>query len=383
MTEQLIDLTKIHFWLVGLLGVIALAPLTAGSARKYVWAALNLTFIASILGWEAGSIVIALPVVYFLLRSVAGSGRILSTALCVLSIVALFLIHKLSPVSDRMGLTTTSEILSIIGFSYIALRVVDLLRAVFEGKHPPPDLVSLINYLIPFHMLAAGPIQAYEEFVAQPEVPPRLSRTEMLEAIERIATGLFKKFVLAYLIQKVFLTDFEADGIYFFIEVQFFFLWLYLDFSAYSDIAVGVGRLLGIATPENFDRPYLARNMIDFWNRWHISLSMFIRRNIFIPLQLQLTRRTEGHRPLLVASIAFTISFALCGLWHGLSINFLLWGLIHAFGLVVATLWRHFLKKKLGTAGVKTYLENRKILLLSRILTYEFVAFSLAVLFYP
>ena len=85
--------------------------------------------------------------------------------------------------------------------------------------------------------------------------------------------------------------------------MQLNYLWLYLDFSAYSDIAVGVGRLMGVATPENFNRPYLARNMIDFWERWHISLSLFIRRNMFIPIQLALMRRTDGRRPLLVASV--------------------------------------------------------------------------------
>ncbi|MFV2034882.1 MAG: MBOAT family O-acyltransferase, partial [Halocynthiibacter sp.] len=200
---------------------------------------------------------------------------------------------------------------------------------------------------------------------------------------ERITLGLFKKFVLAYAIQSTFLTDFEAGGIYFLLEVQVFFLWLYLDFSAYSDIAVGIGRLLGVATPENFNRPYLARNAIDFWNRWHISLSQFIRRNCFIPIQLHLTRATDGRRPLLVASVAFMISFVLCGLWHGLTLNFLLWGVIHALGLVVANLWRAYLTSKLGTKGVKKYLEDVRIKWLARLLTYEFVAFSLVVLFFP
>ncbi|NNF16824.1 MAG: hypothetical protein HKN70_08745, partial [Gammaproteobacteria bacterium] len=276
-----------------------------------------------------------------------------------------------------------SSVLSMIGFSYVALRAVDLLRAVVEKRHAPPDLFSLINYLLPFHMLAAGPIQAYDEFARQPAVPASLSPRDVLESVERITLGLFKKFVLAYAIQSIFLTDFEADGLYFFLEVQVFFLWLYLDFSAYSDIAVGVGRLLGVATPENFNRPYLARNAIDFWNRWHISLAQFVRRNLFIPIQLHLTRRFEGRYPLLIASVAFSIAFVLCGLWHGLSINFLLWGAIHALALVIANAWRFYLKKRLGTAGVKRYMADRRIEWLARIVTYEYVAFSLVVLFIP
>src|SRR5262249_12038953 len=148
------------------------------------------------------------------------------------------------------------------------------------------DLPSTINYLLPFHMLAAGPIQAYDDFAQQPALPKLATLRDVLMGMERIAAGLFKKFVLAYCLQKLFLTDFHADGPYFLIELQVFYVWLYLDFSAYSDIAVGVGTLIGVATPENFNHPLIARNTIDFWDRWHMSLSQFIRRNLFIPVQM-------------------------------------------------------------------------------------------------
>ena len=384
MTEQLIDLTKIDFWLICLVATILLAPLTQAAARKVLWAIINVAFVFIVLGWNAVAIVLAVPVLYLLVNGIAGRLRLLATVLAGLAISSLFVLHKLPPLAIQAGLGSMSGVLSIIGFSYVALRMVELVRAVFEKRHPPPDMLSIINYLVPFHMLAAGPIQAYDDYVAQPAVPSRsLSRLDVLEAAERITTGLFKKFVLAYAIQKAFLTDFEADGLYFFFEVQVFFLWLFLDFSAYTDLAVGIGRLLGIATPENFDKPYLARNAIDFWNRWHISLSMFIRRNIFIPLQLHLTRKTDGRRPLMAASIAFSVAFVLCGLWHGLTLNFLLWGTIHAAALVIANLWREYLKKRLGTKGVRTYMKDKRIKWLARLVTYEYVAFSLVVLFIP
>ena len=146
-----------------------------------------------------------------------------------------------------------------------------------------------------------------------------------MESVERITQGLFKKFVVAYVIRELFLSDFQSAGLLWFVEVQVFYLWLYLDFSAYSDIAVGVGRLIGVATPENFNRPYLARNLVDFWDRWHISLSQFIRRNLFIPIQLYILR-SGRQRPLLCANVAIGISFIGCGLWHGIGINFLIWG---------------------------------------------------------
>jgi D-alanyl-lipoteichoic acid acyltransferase DltB (MBOAT superfamily) len=146
-------------------------------------------------------------------------------------------------------------VLVTIGFSYVALRVYEVTRAISEGRHRTPDIAGLTNYLLPFHMLAAGPIQSYDEFVMQPALPQPLTSVDALGGFERIATGLFKKYVLANLIQELFLTDFRSTGWYPLLEAQLTFLWLYLDFSAYSDVAFGVGRLMGVATPENFNRP--------------------------------------------------------------------------------------------------------------------------------
>jgi len=383
MTEHLIDLTKIDFWLACLVGLFVLVPLAQQLPRKWAWAGVNLGFIALILQIHALGIVSAILVAWLLLRCIAGSHRVFFATLAAFGLGSMFVLNKLPWLSDQAGLSPLTNTLSVIGFSYIALRMVEVIRAVLERRHPAPDLPSTINYLIPFHMLAAGPIQSYDEFCGQPPVPKALTHRDVLSASERIATGLFKKFVLAFLVEKLFLSDFQTGGAYFFVEVQFFFIWLFLDFSAYSDIAVGIGRLLGIATPENFNRPYLARSAIDFWERWHITLSMFIRRKIFIPVQLFLSRRSEGRKPLLCASIAFTISFVLCGLWHGLTINFFLWGAFHAMGLVIANAYRDYLKRKLGTRGVKKYLADRRIRWVAQLITYEFVAFSLVLLFYP
>jgi membrane protein involved in D-alanine export len=232
-------------------------------------------------------------------------------------------------------------------------------------------------------MLAAGPIQAYDEFAAQPEVPAKPKVRDVLEGVERIAKGLFKKLVLAYVLEELFLTGFRTEGWYLVFEAQVFSIWLFLDFSGYSDIAVGMGRLMGVATPENFDRPYFARNMINYWERWHITLGMFIRRNLFIPVQLALMRRTAGRHPLWCAGVAFLVAFGLCGMWHGISLQFVAWGLLHASGMVVSNLWRHALTRRYGTKGFKRYVADWRFRALAVLLTFEFVAFSLVVAFYP
>ena len=231
-------------------------------------------------------------------------------------------------------------------------------------------------------MLAAGPIQAYSEFAAQAIAPP-LTRRDALEAVERITLGLFKKFVIATTVASIFLTGFTAHPFYTFVEIQVFFVWVYLDFSAYSDIAVGIGRLMGVATPENFNRPLSARNITVFWERWHISLSLFIRRNLFTPVQLALVRRNHNVSALLSATAAFSVSFLLCGLWHGVSVRFLLWGGMHALALIVCNVYREALKRRVGRKGVKAYMARAPIRWLATALTFEFVAISIAFALYP
>jgi D-alanyl-lipoteichoic acid acyltransferase DltB (MBOAT superfamily) len=270
-----------------------------------------------------------------------------------------------------------------VGFSYVALRFVDAARVIKDGRCKAPDFLATINYLVPFHMLAAGPIQSYQEFTEQPGVPKPLGLSGSLTAIERIVFGLSKKYVVANMIERSFLTGFRAPPPYFFLELQLNYLWLYLDFSAYSDVAIGIGSLIGVATPENFNKPYLARNVIDFWERWHISLSMFIRRNLFIPLQLAFMRLTDGSLPLIVASVAFSISFLVCGLWHQPSLPWFLWGAYQAAGLIICNFYRDFLLKRLGRKGLNRYLGNPWIRRASTVLTFEFAAVGVLIVTYP
>jgi D-alanyl-lipoteichoic acid acyltransferase DltB (MBOAT superfamily) len=370
-------------WLVFGCGILFLIPLRNSGARAWVLTALNLLFLGLLLSSRNFAFILALVLsVYLLLKAASTeSWRIPAVIALGAGTLGLFLVHKLPAASGMSG--KVQFVLAAVGFSYVALRLTDLLRAVFEKRHPAPSLVGTINYLLPFHMLLAGPIQSYEDHVSQPGVPPPPAAAEALRSTERIASGAFKKFVLALILQKLFLTDFRSHGWHLLLEAQVFYIWLYLDFSGLSDIAVGIGGLLGLKTPENFDRPYLARNMINFWERWHISLSQFIRSNLYIPLQLRLMRWTLGRYPLWCASVAFTISFALCGLWHGISSRYLLWGLLNAVGLVVTNLYRQYLMRYLGAKGVKKYMANEPIRIFASLVTFEFVAFSLAVLQEP
>ena len=384
MSESLLDLYSRSFWIAVAAAVLLLTPLATGPARKWTWMLVNLAFLVYLLKIDVVPVLVAIVAVYVILKLLA-SGWLspLPAAMAGGAALALFIVHKLPGPAESWGLGRCNPILSAIGYSYVVLRAIDAGRAVAAGMLPAPDLPSTVNYLLPFHMLAAGPIQAYSEFVAQPAVPEPLSASDALRALERIAGGLLKKFVLANMIERIFLTGFRTDNGYILVEMQFYYLWLYLDFSAYTDIAVGIGRLLGVATPENFRRPYLARNVIDFWDRWHISLSHFIRRNLFIPIQVALMRRSDGERPLLAGTIAFLVSFLLCGLWHGIEWRWLAWGAFHACGLIVCNFYKAWLTRKLGAKGVRAYLANPWIRAIAIFATFEFVAVSLVIISHP
>ncbi len=384
MESATIDLYSVRFWAAAVVAVIVMVPLSRGAARRAVFAVFNLAFLGLYLRAEVAWVAAGAVVAYLALRALP-SPRLGPVALAAggAAALGLFLVHKLPGLAAGSGLARLNPILTAVGFSYVALRWVDVARAVRERRHPPPDLAATINYLLPFHMLAAGPIQAYDDFVAQPDVPPPPGFEASLGGLERIIGGMFKKYVLANLIEKTFLTGFRAGGPYFFLEMQLNYLWLFLDFSAYSDIAVGIGTMIGVATPENFNRPYLARNPIDYWDRWHMSLSQFIRRNLFIPIQMTLMRRTGAAYPLGIASVAFTISFLLCGLWHNIGLPWLLWGAYQAAGLVVCNLYKAYLLKRLGRKGLNQYLANPWIRAVAVVLTFEFIALSLVIVTVP
>ena len=384
-----VDLYSVQFWWFVGTALLVMVPLAVGSLRSWAFAGLNLAFLLiHVRPGELKSfagIVAGVAFAWLVLRATQRGGwpGALAARLGLVLVLLLFLVHKLPHAARPSRTARFDTMLAGIGFSYVALRMIDVTRAVQEGRHDAPKLPSTINYLLPFHMLAAGPIQSYDEFVAQPAVPAPLGAAGAFGGMERIASGLFKKFVLANYLDRLFLTGFHAAGPYFLLEVQLNFIWLYLDFSAYSDVAVGLGALLGIDTPENFRRPYLARNVIDFWERWHISLSQFIRRHLFIPAQMALMRATDGRFPLLAASAAFTLSFVLCGLWHGLSWPWLAWGIVQSAGLIVCNLYRVELNRRLGRKGTKRYLENRWTQLAAIIITFEFAAAAVAVATYP
>lgn len=187
-------------------------------------------------------------------------------------------------------------------------------------------------YLLMFPKVIAGPISRYGEISTQLELP-KVEIVNVVKGIERFIIGLAKKTIiadqLAPLVDAVFaLSSSELTSHYAWLGVIGFSLQLYFDFSGYTDMAIGIGLMLGINLPENFNFPYLATSIANFWRRWHISLSNWFRDYLFYPLER--FRRGKSH---LWQYGNVLIVFIATGLWHGLTINFFIWGLLHGIAI--------------------------------------------------
>lgn len=376
MKVQDLDLAQPPFWMLVVVATVALAFARRPAAKSPLFSLLNVTLLGYLVGWWAASFIgVGVIASWWLAGRLHRTTRPMPWLIGAgLLTTGIFFVQKLPGTATALHVSGLAPILSAIGFSYAALRMVELWRAMVDKRHRPPSIVETVNYLLPFHMLAAGPIQSIDDFVAQPGMDRPLTSRDAMEGIWRIALGCFKKFVLASSLNAALLGDLAEPGVKWLVQAPVFFLWLYLDFSAYSDIACGAGRLMRVHTPENFNKPYLARNMIDFWDRWHISLSLWIRRNLFYPTQLSLMRWTGGTRPLLCASIAFFVAFSLCGVWHQVTTAWFLWGVINAVGLIVVNVYRAKLQRRLGSTGMKRYLASRWIKWVAMALTLALVS---------
>lgn len=224
-----------------------------------------------------------------------------------------------------------------LGLSFYSLQsltyTLDLYRRDEEGTS------SILTYLAAasfFPTLQAGPITRLTVLVKQFAAPPRLNREDGGRAFFLIALGLLKKALIAdYLAQNLVNRVFDTPKLYSggeaLIAVYAYSLQLYYDFSAYTDIARGFAMLLGIKLPTNFDRPYLSSNLTEFWRRWHISFSNWLRDYLYFSL--------PGNRTRFMPYLNLVITMILAGLWHGITWPFAVWGLLHGTALAATRAW--------------------------------------------
>lgn len=224
--------------------------------------------------------------------------------------------------------------LGFLGISYVSFRALDLLFCLRDNVIATPGLFDFLGFLFFFPTISAGPIDRYRRFTA--DWWKRRSRAEFIAdldaAVHRIFRGFLYKFIVAALIKQYWL-DRVASGDTLSALVSYMYaysLYLFFDFAGYSAFAIGFSYLFGIHMPENFNRPFLARNIRDFWNRWHITLSFWFRDHVYMRFLLAARRGGWIGNAHLTAITGYFLAFGLMGLWHGLELRYILYGVYQA-----------------------------------------------------
>ncbi len=332
-------------------------------------------------------IIVLMIVTYLAARNGSRWACGAAMALCVGTLCfykyALFIIHAavepLSPAFAVQFSQSTNSILPSLpplGISFFTFEFVHYLFEVRRGGKPIRSPLKFLLFAIFFPSLVAGPIKRYPQFLASlGEGSQRFQLGNISNGLFRIAVGFFKKVVIADNLTFYVTTNFPdfaslslGDRWVFLAAISFRIL---MDFSGYSDIAIGTAQLLGVRLPENFNWPYLAGNIRDFWQRWHMSLTSWVRDYIYIPLggnRLGAVRRVFNG----------FIAFALIGLWHGPAWNFVVWGLYHGAGLGICSSYT-----SIPIAGPLLEKGMRKEPLVGWFLTQLFVWLGWLAFFYP
>ncbi|MBI2420186.1 MAG: MBOAT family protein [Ignavibacteriales bacterium] len=246
-----------------------------------------------------------------------------------------------------------------LGISFYVFKsisyVMDSYWEFFEEEHSFLDFVLYLSF---FPSILAGPIDRATAFIPQLKNNPStlLTKEDIGKALFLIVMGLMKKYVVAdyiglNLVDRVFDSPLRFTGVENLIALYGYALQIYCDFSGYTDMAIGIALLMGFRLMENFNYPYKAKSIAEFWRRWHISLSSWLQDYLFKPIQM-------SARSLKIFGniLAVAITFLLCGLWHGASWNFLIWGGLHAFFMIVSLLLktpRKYLLEKSGLGKLK------------------------------
>lgn len=264
-----------------------------------------------------------------------------------------------------------------LGFSYVAFRIIHTLRDRQAGRLPAVTLQEYVIFVIFFPAFTAGPIDRIERFIKDLRAPLDLSAQDFGEAGKRLALGLLKKFVLADALAIMALGAANAGQVrttgWAWVLLYAYAFQILFDFSGYTDIAIGLGRLLGISLPENFNHPYLKPNLTQFWNNWHMSLTQWFRTYFFNPVTRALRRGSKPLAPALVILLTQLGTMLLIGLWHGVTWNFVLWGAWHGMGLFVQNRYSEWMKPRLGFLEGRPWL-RRTFTVLGVLLTFHYVA---------
>lgn len=368
------------------LAAIVLLPVLRGGARQIAFIAINLAFLWGVLLGPASTLgVVLFALLGFGLAQIALTRRGTPLFVALALYVALFVyLQRYDFLHWVLPDAALPRLLSTVGLSFLFFKIVHVVIDAYSGTLDRLDPLTYLNYCLNFATFAMGPIQRFQDYRAQwqgeqPALPDRFE--PHLDAVVRVLVGLVKVYVLAPFFEvRAFQPDTDLLALNltgFIIQSYAFWIFLFLNFSGYCDAVIGIGSLFGVRPPENFDKPYLARNISDFWQRQHRSLTLWLTDYIFTPTYRKLlaSPRFTKHK-LLAANLSLAATMLVSGLWHGTTISFLLFGLAHGLWFVVYHSWDVMLQRQLGRRRVQQVRANRLVHAGGIFLTFNATAFT-------
>lgn len=257
------------------------------------------------------------------------------------------------------------DIMVPLGISFFTFQYVHYLVDVYRGEAPKSSYIEFTLYVMFFPTLVSGPIERFQRFNSQThENTAKFRKEYFFEGSSRILIGLFKKIVIGDALTP-FTEGLQTTGLNsldYWIAAYAYAIKIYMDFSGYSDIAIGSARLFGYRIMENFQWPYLQRNLSLFWRNWHISLTTWFRDYLYIPLGGSRVTPWRVYRNILIV-------WAATGIWHGAAWHFMLWGLFHAAGLLILKYYGKYFYSHV----IRVFPESRMTASISGLITFHYV----------
>jgi len=273
--------------------------------------------------------------------------------------------------------------IAVAGVSYMILRQVEWLLWSDLHTDEPTPLAVYSGFVFGFLTLLAGPILRFaeyrREFPALGPAPPL--GPDLLPALHRIVNGYLKVAVFGKLAARLSTPEFVLEqapslGVLA-CAVYLYTVYMYLNFSGYCDVVIGLGRLVGFRLPENFDRPFLAANAQEFWQRWHMTFSSWVRDHVFYPLSMKLRRGPLRRRAGLALVVASLVAFLFVGIWHGPGPSFALFGLLHGVAVLLPGPFGRLVERVGGPPALKTWQTHRLLRVLRVTLCFHFLCLTI------
>lgn len=298
----------------------------------------------------------------------------------ILSILPLVIV-KLAPVMNN----GRESIIGFLGISYLTFKAVGMIMEIRDGIIKEVGLSEVVHFLLFFPTISSGPIDRYRRFLGDyKKVPARDKYLALLDkAMWYIFLGFVYKFLLAYLFGVVMLPKISAlalahDGWSWWV-IAYMYTYsmdLFFDFAGYSLFAVGISYIMGIQTPMNFNKPFIAKNIKDFWNRWHMTLSFWFRDYIYMRLVFFMMKKKLLKSRIAIANVGYLTLFLIMGFWHGVTWYYIVYGLYHAVAINLCDMWLRFKKRHKEKIPHNKFTEALAIFITFNVVCFSFLIFS-------